>query len=91
MAKYQVMSWHGIPAQVKATDDSGSAASRQLPASFQQEIDRVAMAEGPTGTEDYLEGWAWSDPVERAGSAEDVAEAVAAEEAAAWRDAAQGS
>jgi len=51
----------------------------------------VAMAEGLTGTEDYLEGWAWSDAVERAGTAEDVAEAVAAEEAAAWRDAAQGS
>ena len=89
MAKYQVMSWNGIPSQVKATDDSGSAASRQLPAFFQQEIDRVAMAEGLTGTDDYLEGWAWTDPVERAGSAEDVAEAVAIEVAAAWHDAAE--
>jgi hypothetical protein len=73
MASYRVMSWRGIPAQVAATDSSGASVSRQLPAFFQQEIDRVAMAEGLIETDDYLDGWAWSDPVERDGSAEEVA------------------
>jgi hypothetical protein len=79
------MSWRGIPAQVTATDESGASVSRQLPAFFQQEIDRVAMAEGLIDTDDYLDGWAWSDSVEREGSAEEVADAATAEVAAAWR------
>jgi len=89
MASYRVMSWRGIPAQVAATDSSGASVSRQLPAFFQQEIDRVAMAEGLIETDDYLDGWAWSDPVEREGSAEEVAGFAAAEAAAAWRRAHQ--
>lgn len=84
MAIYRVMSWRGIPAQVTATDASGASVSRQLPASFQQEIDRVAMAEGIFETDDYLDGWVWSDPVEREGSAEEVAGSAAAEAVEAW-------
>ena len=85
MASYRVMSWRGIPAQVTATDASGASVSRQLPAFFQQEIDRVAVAEGLIETDDYLEGWAWSDPDEREGTAKEVAEAVAAEAAETWK------
>lgn len=79
MATYRVMSWRGIPSQVKVSDDAGAVVSRMLPGSFQQEIDRVAMAEGLIDTDAYLEGWAWSEPAHRDGSAEDVAEAVVAE------------
>ena len=43
MARYRVMSWRGIPSQVKATDDSGATAARMLPNRWQQEIDKVAM------------------------------------------------
>jgi hypothetical protein len=85
MATYRVMSWRGIPSQVKVTDDTGATVSRMLPASFQQEIDRVAMAEGLAGTDEYLEAWAWSEEVEREGSAEGVAEALVAELEETWR------
>jgi hypothetical protein len=84
---YQVLSWRDIPAQVKATDANGDAARTQLPTFFQQEIDRVAMAEGLTGSDAYLDAWAWSETVERDGAATEVAEAVAAEVADAWKQA----
>ena len=85
MAKYRVMSWRGIPSQVKATDETGATVSKMMPTFFQQEIDRVAMAEGLAGTEEYLEGWDWSGHTDRDGTAEDVAEAVIAELEEDWR------
>ena len=85
MASYRVMSWRGIPSQVKATDDNGATVSQMLPPSFSKEIDRVAMEEGLTDSDAYLEAWAWSEPLERDGDAQAVAEAVAAEVADAWR------
>lgn len=84
MATYRVMSWRGIPSQVKVTDDTGATVSMMLPGYFQQEIDRVAMAEGLVGSDQYLEAWAWSDEAEREGSADDVAAAVFDELVAAW-------
>ena len=42
MAKYKVLYWHGIPAQVRAEDADGRA-SVQLPERFQMTIDEVAM------------------------------------------------
>jgi hypothetical protein len=50
-----------------------------MPASFQTEINRVAMAQGITGTDDYLSQWHWTPQKERAGSAEDVADALVRE------------
>lgn len=85
MATYQVMSWRGIPSQVKVDDDSGATVSKQLPAFFQHEIDRVAMAEGLIDSDAYLEAWTWSERADREGSAEVVAEELAEELAAAWR------
>ena len=85
MASYRVMSWRGIPSQVKATDDTGASVSRMLPPFFQQEIDRIAMTEGLADSDEYLEAWAWSDESTRGGSAEEVAAAVAEEAGEAWR------
>lgn len=85
MARYQVMSWRGIPSQVKAIEESGAIATRQLPGFFQQEIDRVAMAEGLIDSDSYLEGWDWSETFDREGTADEVADAVAEEVATAWR------
>ncbi len=85
MATYRVMSWRGIPSQVKVTDERGATVSKMMPMFFQQEIDRVAMAEGLAGTDEYLEAWDWSGDAERDGSAEDVAEAVVAELEEDWR------
>ena len=85
MASYRVMSWRGIPSQVKATDDTGATVSRMLPPYFLQEIDRVAMAEGLIDSDEYLESWTWSVEAAREGSAQEVAEAIADEVGAAWR------
>jgi hypothetical protein len=76
MARVRVMSWRGIPSQVKATDGTGATASRMLPNRFQQEIDRLAMRDELTGTDEYLDLWGWSAEEDRPGSADDVANAV---------------
>ena len=84
MARYRVLSWRGIPAQVKARDPGGRTVSVQLPAWFGQEIDRVAMRDGVIGTEAYLSGWDWSAESDRAVDAEEVAGLVAVDLAADW-------
>jgi hypothetical protein len=86
MASYRVMSWRGIPSQVKATDESGATVSTMLPRFFMQEIDRVAMAEGLIDSDEYLEDWAWSEEMAREGTAEVVAATIAQEVATAWRE-----
>jgi cvfA/B/C family virulence factor len=85
MGRYRVLAWNGIPAQVKASDDSGRRASRTLPDWFQQEIDRVAMRDGLVGSDEYLAGWQWSEFTTQPGSADDVADAVVDELVASWR------
>jgi len=84
MANYQVMSWHGIPSAVKVGDDTGATVRRQLPAFFQQEIDRVAMAEGLIDSDAYLDDWQWSEEGTREGTAEEVADALVEELAEEW-------
>ncbi len=84
MATYRVMTWRGIPAQVKASDESGVDASNQMPPFFQQEIDRVAMSEGLLDSDEYLEDWKWSEELEREGSAQEVADAVVIELVEEW-------
>lgn len=78
MAVYQVLYWRDIPAQVRVYGGRRPL-SHQMPDWFQQEIDRVAMRDGLTGTDAYLDEWHWSEKREWAGEeseAEDVAEAV---------------
>jgi hypothetical protein len=94
MATYQVLYWHTIPVQVRARDSSGRAGA-QLPERFQQAVDQAAMAAGLTGSDAYAEGFRWGEPLERAGAACEVADAVAAEidvqhEAIDWRAVARG-
>jgi hypothetical protein len=84
MATIRILSWRGIPAQVKARSQGSRPVSLVLPDWFSQEIDRVAMRDGLIGSDDYLAGWAWSEEVERAGNAADVARLVANELAAEW-------
>ncbi len=78
MAEYQVLYWKEIPAQLKAFEGK-RAIARALPEYFQVEIDRIAMQEGLTGTDAYLEQWRWSEKRERPGSAQQVLEEVAGE------------
>ena len=78
MAEYQVLYWRDIPAQVRVYGGRRPL-SRQMPDWFQQEIDRVAMQDGLTGTDAYLDEWHWSEKLEWTGEekeAETVAEAI---------------
>jgi hypothetical protein len=84
MARYRVLTWRGIPAQVKVRDDAGRRVSRPLPDRFQQEIDRVAMQDGAVEGDAYLAEWTWCDEQEREGSAEEVAAQVVDELVADW-------
>lgn len=85
MARYRILSWGDIPAQLKVVDgERGRPLSVALDDWFTQEIDRVAMREGLAGTDAYLERWSWSEYRERPGSAEEVAGEVVCELEAEW-------
>ena len=84
MARYRILAWKNVPTQVQATDDTGAKANRTMPGWFGAEIDRIAMRDGLAGTDDYLEKFAWSDETERAGSADEVADALVAELIDTW-------
>ena len=78
MATYVVVSWKGIPAIVEGRDERDSV-STQLTERFQALIDAVAMQQGLSESDAYMEAWERSEPAERPGSAADVAAAVARE------------
>ena len=78
MAKYKILYWQGIPSQVRATDKTRRV-NRPLPKRFQEAIDDAAMALGKIGTDSYTDGFHWGNEIEHPGSAEDVADAIAAE------------
>ena len=78
MATYEIIGWRDIPTMVEARDESGTVTC-QLSERFQMLVDSAAMQLGLEGSEAYLEGWGRSEPRERAGSAADVADAIARE------------
>lgn len=79
MATYRVLSWRGIPAQVKVFTENGRPRSAQLSERFQLEIDRVAMRDELIESDAYIGQWSWGEPQERDGSADEVLAAVIAE------------
>jgi hypothetical protein len=78
VARYQIVSWKGIPASVEARDEDGTV-TVALSERFQMLIDSVAMQLGVHDSDAYIELWAREPVEERAGAARTVAEAVAAE------------
>jgi hypothetical protein len=76
MAKYKILYWHGIPSQVRATDENGRV-NKQLPPRFQEAIDEAAMSLGKIGTDSYTDGFQWGEEIGQPGTAEEVAETVA--------------
>ena len=84
MSRYRILTWGGIPAQIKVYPESGRPRSLELAPWFMQEIDRVATREGIVGADEYLERWEWSGDLEHPGSPEEVAAAVTAELEAQW-------
>lgn len=86
MARYRILSWRGVPAQLKVyPDEGGRPRSVQLADWYGQEIDRIAMREGLVGTDAYLELWQWSGDLERPGAPDDVVAELEAELDAQWR------
>jgi Virulence factor len=83
VARYRVVRWRDIPSLVEAWDAERTV---RLPLSqrFQDLIDAVAMREGASESEAYLEGWSRDPERERPGGAGSVADAVAAELEAAF-------
>jgi len=78
MAKYKILYWQGIPSQVRASDDNGRV-NRKLPDRFQIAIDEAAMGLGKIGSDAYTDGFHWGEEIEYSGTAEEAAEAIAAE------------
>ena len=78
MARYRIVHWKDVPSLVEAADGDRTA-SEQLSQKFQDLIDALAMREGATEGDAYLEGWGQGAWLERAGSPDEVADAVAAE------------
>ena len=75
----RVLYWQEIPSLIRVTADDGTQLSRQLPDSFQQEIDRAAMEQGLIGSDAYLEQFVWHELDPRDGAPNDVLDAVEAE------------
>ena len=75
MARYQILYWQDVPSVIKAFDDDGET-KRQLPDWYQQEIDKRAMVQGLTGSDEYLEQWRWGEIEERPGTPDEVLDAV---------------
>ena len=75
----RVLYWQEIPSLIRVTADDGAQLSRQLPDSFQQEIDSVAMEQGLVGSDAYLEQFVWHELEPRDGAPNDVLDAVEAE------------
>jgi hypothetical protein len=78
MATYKILYWQEIPSQIKA-DDGADDITLPLPPKFQERIDFLAVHRGLQASDDYLAQWRWSEEEERDGSAQEVAEQVAAE------------
>jgi hypothetical protein len=78
MATYKVLYWQEIPTQVIAEDDENEV-SLPLADKFMERIEEAAMSRGLAGGDDYLAQWKWGDEQQRAGSADEVAQAVKAE------------
>jgi hypothetical protein len=85
MTRYRILSWRGIPAQLKVYSETGRPKSVELDGWFAMEIDRVAMSEKLTGSDEYLELWQWSEDLTRPGTVEEVVSEVVAEIEAEWR------
>lgn len=85
MATYWVICWKGIPSLVEAQD--GDRTARVLLSQrFQDLIDAVAMRQGASESDVYLEGWQRGPAGERPGSPEAVAQVVAAELEASFEE-----
>lgn len=78
MATYRILYWRDIPSAVEASDGRDHA-QHQLSERFQELIDVVALRLSLDGADEYLEQWRRGGEEERPGTAQEVAEVIAAE------------
>ena len=76
MTRVRVMYWKEIPVQVQA-EDPIEKVSRPLDDRFQEGVDAIAMFDGSSGTDGYLEAFEWGQYSETGGSAKEAANATA--------------
>lgn len=84
MATYKILYWQEVPSQIQA-EDAEDEVTLPLGQKYIARIDQLAMERGLKDADDYLAQWRWSDEEERAGSAQEVAEAVRAQIESEWR------
>jgi hypothetical protein len=82
VARFQILCWEHIPLGVKATDGNGTV-QKKLPARFMQAVENASAQAGYNKT-DYTSSFKWGKEEERAGSAAEVAAAVAKELDETW-------
>ena len=85
MARYRIVHWRDLPSVVEA-EDGGPTVRVPLSQRFQDLIDAVAVRDGATDSDAYLEGWATGPENERPGDAPAVARQVADELEAGFQD-----
>ncbi len=79
MATYQVTCWQEIPSQVEAKAPGAKPSKLMLGQRFQELIDIVATKRGLDASDDYIAQWNKGEKLEREGTPEAVARAVADE------------
>lgn len=82
-SKFQILYWQEIPSEVKAWDDFDEI-KMSLPEKFVVRIDASAQKQGLISQDAYSAHFRWSDPLERQGSPQDVAQTVCQELIAAF-------
>jgi methanogenic corrinoid protein MtbC1 len=77
-SKFQILYWQEIPSEIKAWDDFDEV-KISLPEKFVVRIDAAAQKQGLISQDAYSAHFRWSDEAERAGSPQEVAQAVKSE------------
>ena len=72
----QILYWKEIPIQVQA-DDGSTQASRPLDSRFQEAADAIAMFDGSSGSDAYLDAWEWQHFADLDGAPDAAASQVA--------------
>jgi hypothetical protein len=85
MARYQILYWEHIPLGVKATDVNGTV-RENLPARFQEAVERAALRAGQTSAAAYTSMFKWGEEMEQEGPAAEVAAAIAKELDETWNE-----
>ena len=85
MARYQILYWEHIPLGVKATDVNGTV-RENLPARFQEAVERASSKAGQTSAAAYTSMFKWGKELEQEGPAKEVAAAIARELDESWNE-----